>query len=72
MNVSEAVIHHYRQCRKEWMKANPIHKKLNRYLYHMTNRSKCLDFRRYRSKVIDKLADTIKDDVLMKVMEIGV
>ncbi|XP_060560568.1 uncharacterized protein LOC132720436 [Ruditapes philippinarum] len=70
-NVSEAVIHHYRHCREEWLNTTSTHvSRSEMYLFHMTNTTKCTDFRRSHSDVIGQLADNIKDDVFRRLEEI--
>jgi hypothetical protein len=70
-NMGEAVIHHYRHCRKEWLKTSSTRFRLSEmYLFHMKHMTKCTDFRRSHSDVIGQLADTIKDDVFRRLEEI--
>jgi hypothetical protein len=70
-NVNEAVIHHFRHCRKEWLNTTTKHvRRADKYLFYMTNTIKCTDFRRAHSDVIGQLADTIKYDVFRRLEEI--
>ncbi|XP_045208419.2 uncharacterized protein LOC123560247 [Mercenaria mercenaria] len=71
--AQEVTMHHFRSCRKEWLRpsTSDTYKK-HTYLYSKKNTTKCFDLIRTPSKIMEQLADTVKDRVIMRAEEIGV
>lgn len=60
---AEATLHHFRKCRKEWLKPRVFNNKTIVAIAWNKEPKLCFDYKRYRQTIFEELVDRVVEKV---------